>query len=161
MQEEKKWSKQKNLRIGELEGWMFFLEGFLELGTQNFTSFVNCKNYFKFWLSTGTRIQRQAALHDCLPRSRLLGDGDTPSVIVYGEEKHVLYWVDQSSKGRIKISCTGTTRPTKMPRKDPIHLYSMHKSSFALVSTASRGPPLSGLSGYKKSRFLSGSEFRK
>jgi hypothetical protein len=32
----------------------------------------------------------------------MLGDGDTSIEIVYGEEKNILYWVDQSSQGRIK-----------------------------------------------------------
>jgi hypothetical protein len=38
-------------------------------------------------------------------------------------EKITLYWADQSSQGRIKISCTDRTSPTNQPRKDPIHLY--------------------------------------
>ncbi len=67
-------------------------------------------------LLTEIHIQIQVALHDCLLRSGLLGDGDAPSEIVYGEEKHVLYWANQSSKGRIKS--TGTTRPTA-PSKYP------------------------------------------
>jgi hypothetical protein len=39
-----------------------------------------------------THIKGQATLHDC-PLS-LLGDGDKGFEIVYGEEKHILYWDD-------------------------------------------------------------------
>jgi hypothetical protein len=32
---------------------------------------------------------------------------------VYGEEKNILYWADQSSQARIKVSCTGISVPDK------------------------------------------------
>jgi hypothetical protein len=41
--------------------------------------------------------------------------------IVYVQEKNILYWADQSSQGRTKISCTATMSPTNQPRKDPLH----------------------------------------
>jgi hypothetical protein len=55
--------------------------------------------------SPGDAHQRQAALHDCLPR--LLGNGDTEIEIVYGEKKK--YFV---------LSC----RP-EHPRQNKSHLY--------------------------------------
>jgi hypothetical protein len=66
--------KSKNLRIGGLDvlsrgleaisqDWDFFQK------QKIVTSFINCK------IISSLDIQRQAALHDCLPR--LLGDGDT------------------------------------------------------------------------------------
>jgi hypothetical protein len=57
--------------------------------------------------------------------AQVLGDGDTKIEIVYVEEINILYWSDQSSQGRIKISCTDGTSPTNQPRKDPLHLYSI------------------------------------
>ncbi len=39
---------------------------------------------------------------------QVLGNGDTETEIVYGAEKNILHWADQSSQGRIKVSCTGT-----------------------------------------------------
>ncbi len=80
-----------------------------------------------------THIQRQAALHDCLPK--LLGDEDTNIKIVYGEEKNILYWADQSSQGRIKVSCTGATSQTNQPREHPFRPL----VPISLVSTVSRG----------------------
>jgi hypothetical protein len=62
-----------------------------------------------------TLIKRQATGLDYLPR--LLGDGDTESEIVCGEEKNNLHWADQSSQVRIKIFFNGTKSPTNEPRK--------------------------------------------
>jgi hypothetical protein len=77
----------------------------------------------------------------CLPS--LLGDGDIPRdkgiEIVYGEGKNILNWVDESSQGRAKMSCTSTTSPTNQPRKDPS--LALLKSPFISVSTVSRGYP--------------------
>ncbi len=106
MQKTKKWSTQKNQTIRESEDCSFSrLEAFYRfwnsLRNTKIFSFFSIVYFFNFLLLTETHIQIQVALHDCLPRSSLLGDGDTPSEIVYGEEKYVLYWVDQSSKGRI------------------------------------------------------------
>jgi hypothetical protein len=42
-----------------------------------------------------------------------------------GNRKIILYWADWSSRGRTKISCTATTCPTNLPRKDPFHMYSL------------------------------------
>jgi hypothetical protein len=47
--------------------------------------------------------------------SSLLGDGDKLIDIVYGDEKNILRWADQSKQGATKISCTGTTGPTNQP----------------------------------------------
>jgi hypothetical protein len=48
---------------------------------------------WKGWmLRPETHIQRQAALHDCLPW--LLGDGGQKIEKVYGEEKNILYLAD-------------------------------------------------------------------
>ncbi len=83
--------------------------------------YLNASSQFSYASSQPeTHIQRQAALHDCLPR--LLE-------IVYGEEKNILYWADQSSQGRIGVSCTGTTSQMNQPRKDPFHLYSLNPHS--------------------------------
>jgi hypothetical protein len=49
--------------------------------------------------------------------------------------KNILYWADQSSQGRIKVSCTGMESPTNQPRKGPFHMY---ESPFSSVSTVSR-----------------------
>ncbi len=59
---------------------------------------------------------------------------------MYSKGKKCLYWADESGKGMIKISCTGTTSP----RKDPFHLYSLspHLPQF----NGHQGPPLSSLS---------------
>ncbi len=60
-----------------------------------------------------TQIQRQAALHDCLPPTlRLLGNGRV-------RKKNILYCADQSCQGRITVSSTCTTRSTNFPRMDP------------------------------------------
>ncbi len=62
---------------------------------------------------------------------------------VYIEEKHVLYWVDQSSKGRIKISRLDLIRhdePSEQSKEGPPS-FVLHKSSFASVSTVRRGHP--------------------
>ncbi len=61
------------------------------------------------------------------------------------EGENILYWADESSQGRTKISFTGTKSPTNQPRKNPFHLYSY--SPHLPVLTVSRGPPLSSLSG--------------
>jgi hypothetical protein len=74
------------------------------------------------------------------PLPRFLGDGDTWFETVNGEEKNILYWTDQNSQGRIKISFTGTTGPTK-PTKDGPLSFALHKPPFASVSTVSRGHP--------------------
>ena len=45
-------------------------------------------------------------------------------------KKLFVYWADQSSQGRIKVSCTDTMGPTNQPRKDafhPFHLYSLRR----------------------------------
>ncbi len=75
-----------------------------------------------------------SSLSDC--QLWMLGDEDTSIEIVYGEEKNILYWADQSSRGIKKISCTGTTSPTNQTKKDPLHLYSIspHFPQFLLVS---------------------------
>jgi hypothetical protein len=65
-----------------------------------------------------------------------LDDGDKIIEIVYGEEKNILFWADQSSQGRIKVSCTGITSPMNQPRKFSFVLF---ESLFTLVSTVSRG----------------------
>jgi hypothetical protein len=80
-----------------------------------------------FALTFETLIKRQATQHGCLPS--LLGDGDKGIEKVYGEEKNILYWADESSQGRTKISCTGTTSPTNQPSKGPFHLYSLNTHS--------------------------------
>jgi hypothetical protein len=68
--------------------------------------------------------------HDCLSTvSRVLGNSKVKKCAV--RKKNFLYWADQSSQGRTKISCTGMKRPTNPPRKGP----------FASVSTFSRGHP--------------------
>jgi hypothetical protein len=94
------------------------------------TSSFNCLSYSVFLSETlssslcppETHNQRQAALHDYLPTPRLLGDGTE-------RKKHILYWTDQSSQGRTKISCTCTTSPANQPRKDPFYLYSLSPPS--------------------------------
>ncbi len=55
--------------------------------------------------------------------------------------KYILYWADQSSQGRTKVSCTGMASPTNQPRKDPFHLYSLSSHPFTSVSTVSMGHP--------------------
>ncbi len=62
--------------------------------------------------------------------------------ILYGEEKT---FSDQSSQGRIKVSCTGMTSPTIQTRKDPFQLYSLSPNHLGFNSQ--QGPPLSGLFG--------------
>jgi hypothetical protein len=82
------------------------------------------------------------ALHDCLPSAqpRLLGDGDTKTEIMYGEEKNILYEADQSSHGRIKNFLYRHGKP-KEPAKEGPPSFVVHKSSFASVSTVIRGHP--------------------
>ncbi len=53
--------------------------------------------------------------------------------------KNILYWADQSSQGRIKVPCTGTTSLINQPRNDTITL------SFVLwvpICHFSRGHPV-------------------
>jgi hypothetical protein len=88
-----------------------------------------------------THIQRQAALHDCLPGCRML----ETNKIVYGEEKNYLYWADQNSPGRKKslfYRHGKSNEPTKEgpPSLDP--LSPIHHSF-----NSQQGPPLSDLSG--------------
>ncbi len=45
-----------------------------------------------------------------------------------------VYWADQSSQGRTKISYTGKTSPPNQPRKDPFHPQVFLKSPCASVS---------------------------
>ncbi len=71
--------------------------------------------YLRFALRPETHIQRQAALHDCLPR--LLGYGDTYIEIVSGE--NIFYWAVQSSQARIKVSCIGTTSQSNNSQQAP------------------------------------------
>jgi hypothetical protein len=92
-----------------------------------------------FWRSAPeTLTNRQSTQHGCLPS--LLGDRDEGIEIVYGEEKQILYGVDQGSEGRTKISCIGSTTPTNQPKKDSFYLHSLslHAPS---VSTVGRGNP--------------------
>jgi hypothetical protein len=63
--------------------------------------------------------------------------GDKKIEIVYGEEKNILYWALEQPRQN-KNLCTDTTSPTKQPRKDPFHLYSL-RPNLPSVSTASRG----------------------
>ncbi len=72
---------------------------------------------------------------------------------MYGKEKNVLYWADQISQNRIKISSTGPTSPMNQPRRDPCHdkpneptkegplSFVLTGSPFTSVSTVSRGHP--------------------
>ncbi len=70
--------------------------------------------------------------HGCL--LSLLGDGVKRTVLVYGEEKNILYQADQSSQGRTKITCTGKNEPTK----DRPLSFLFFESPFSSVSTVSR-----------------------
>ncbi len=92
-----------------------------------------------------THIQRQAALHNCLPR--LLGDGANKFKKVYGEEKNILYWTDQSSQGRIKVSCAGTTSRGTNQGRTPF-ICTLWVLIFCLSLNSQQGPPLSCLSGF-------------
>jgi hypothetical protein len=60
---------------------------------------------------------------------------------VTGEEKNILYWADQSSKGTIKVSCAGMMSLKNQTRKDPFHVYSLSTNFFVLASTVSMGHP--------------------
>jgi hypothetical protein len=51
-----------------------------------------------------------------------------------------LYWADQSSQGRIKVSCTGMTSPTRQPKKDPFHLYALSPHSPQFQRSAGATP---------------------
>ncbi len=63
---------------------------------------------------------------------------------MYGDKKNILYWVDHSNQGRIKVSYTGRAvlmylcgrTPFIYTRRVPIHL----------CCNSEQGPPLSGLS---------------
>ncbi len=91
---------------------------------------ANYRYYSSFSLTCAapeTLIKRQATQHGCLPS--LLGDGDKGIEKVYTVRKKYLYSADESSQGRTKISCTGTTSPTNQPRKGPFHLYSLNTHS--------------------------------
>jgi hypothetical protein len=98
------WSTQK--KIKELDNRRTALSRGLDAFYRSWNSLRNTKIllvfsivYFSnFLLSTEIHIQIQVALHDCLPRSRLLGDEDTPSEIVYGEEKNISYWADRAAR---------------------------------------------------------------
>ncbi len=90
-------------------------------------------------------IKRQVIQHDCRPS--LLGDVDKLTDIVYGWEKHILYWVDYSNQGRTKIFCTGATN---QPRKNPCHLYSLSPRSPPFQLSA-RATPLYSLPGFNAS----------
>jgi hypothetical protein len=83
-----------------------------------------------------THTKRQATQHGCL--SSLLCDGEKRNEIVSSEEKYKLYWADyRAAKVEQKISCTGTTSPTK---EGPLSCV-LFDSPFTSVSTVSRGNP--------------------
>ncbi len=48
----------------------------------------------------------------------LLGDVNKLSEIVSGYENKILYWADQSGKGRTKISCTVRHNKLNQPTKE-------------------------------------------
>ncbi len=76
-----------------------------------------------------THTKIQMTQHGCLPS--LLGDGDKGIEILYREgKKHSFYCEGYSSRGKSKISCTGTTSPTNQPWKDLFHLSSLSSSLF-------------------------------
>jgi hypothetical protein len=73
--------------------------------------------------------------HGCLPS--LLGDGDKGSEIVYGEEKHILFWHKEPNE----------------PTKKGTLSFVLFESPFTSVSTVSRGHPLSFFSGKTDNQF--------
>jgi hypothetical protein len=85
-----------------------------------------------------------SSLSDC--QLWMLGDEDTSIEIVYGEEKNILYWADQSSRGIKKNLLYRHDKPNQLTKEEP-RSFVLHKSPLSSVSTVSRGPPLSSLSG--------------
>ncbi len=89
-----------------------------------------------------THTQRQAALHDFLPRVQ--GDGDT--YIVYGEEKNCLYWADYSNQDRIN-SLVSSRRAQRTNQERIPFIFTLWVPIY-LHFNSQQGPPLSVNSGF-------------
>jgi hypothetical protein len=74
-----------------------------------------------------THTERHATLYGCLPS--LLGDEDIKELKKCMVRKNILYWADNSSQGRTKISCASTTRLTNQPSERTLSLCSLSPPS--------------------------------
>jgi hypothetical protein len=94
---------------------------------------------------------RLATRHDCL--ATLLGDGDKKSEIMCDEGKIFCTGPTRAAKAGQKFSNTGMASQRNNQGRTLFICTLLHESPFASVSTVSRGPPLSGLSGHKIHRY--------
>ncbi len=96
------------------------------------------KPYFSREGLRDTHTNRQATQHGCL--TSLLGDGDKGIVIVYGDEKNILYWADHgSAKAEQNLLYRGE-KPKEPTKTGPLS-FVLFDCSFTWVSTVTRGHP--------------------